>query len=880
MIDLLRRWFRRDSLDFELDEELRTHLEMREARNRAEGMTGPEARRAAGRSFGRVATIKEEARMSYSPWWESLVQDLRYALRGFRRNPAFTLTALLAITLGIGSTTAVFSVVDRILFRSLPYPNDHELVSVGLTAPIDSNEFFFGPAYLMIKDSPEPFESVTSWTGATACDLTEANPVRLTCGQVEANFLDVLGLQPFLGRSFSTEEDSANAPRAALISYGLWQSRFAGAASAVGAALNLDGQQWSIVGVLPATFEVPTLTEVDVLVPQRMDRAAIERNHSGRFMRVFARLNDGLTASRARAALDPVLELALEDVPAQYRDEIGLVVRPLRDRQVGGAFQISWILLAAVTAVLLIACLNVASLLLARGSQRSGELAVRAALGAGKWRLTRQALTESLLLGVFGALGGWVLAAALLWGLTLIAPAGIPRLAHAELDARVLGVTLAISVICAAIFGLAASRRLPQASSLSGTRSLGGLSLARRHALVSAQVAASMVLLSAAGLLIENLQRVQQAPLGMDVESVATVELVLGRQFYSTVESRHAFFAAVEEGLRNLPGVTAMALSDSAPPLAAAGSHPLAVLHPEGRPLPEEGTGGLVFNRWVTPDYFKALGVSILEGRAFSEQDRLDRESPIVLSKSLAAKLFPDESAAGRRVRFTARGSWLDVIGVADDVRNGPPDSPPGPEYYLVRSREAQSALASRLQSDRRRRAVAIVRSQLSPDALVGMIRGEIAKLDATLPVAIDTMEQRVGRLAARPRFNAMLLSLFALMGALLTAIGLYGVTSFLVAQRRREIGLRMALGATARNVVAMVLTRALRWTAAGAAVGLIGVYFSANVVETLLAEASSSALASAGTSAAILLVVALLAAGAPALRAAVSSPTQALREE
>jgi len=884
MIDFLRRWFQRDALDAELDSELRSHVQMREAQNRAEGMSEAEARAAARQSFGRVAAIKEQARMTYtSRFWETLHQDVRYALRGFRRNPAFTLTALLAITLGIGSTSAVFSVVDRILFRSLPYPNDHELVSVGLTTPIDANEFFFGPAYLSIKDSSAPFKSATSWTGATACDLTEANPVRLTCGQVEDNFLDVLGVRPFLGRGFTTEEDSATGPRAALISYGLWQSRFAGSGNAVGSALKLDGEQWTIVGVLPATFEVPTLTEIDVLVPQRMDRAAIQRNQSGRFMRVFARLNDRTSFSQARAALDPVLELALNDVPPQYRDEIGLIVRPLRDRQVGNAFWASWVLLAAVAAVLLIACLNVASLFLARASQRRDELAVRAALGAGKWRLTRQALTESLLLGVFGALGGWALAVALLKGFALIAPSGIPRLGDAELDGRVLGFTLVASIVSAVAFGLASCRRLPQASALSGARALGGSRLDRRYAMVAVQIAASMVLLSAAGLLVDHLRTLQQAPVGMDIERVATVELVLGRQFYSTLESRHSFFEAVEESLAKLPGVIALAVTDSVPPEdSAGGSHPLATLLAEGRRPIEEGTGGLVFNRWTTPGYFRALGIPILEGRGFREAERSGPASTLVLSQSLASTLFPGQSAVGKRVqfRYSEPPTWLEVIGVAGDVRNRGLSEAPGPEYYLLRNRKAQTSLSDRVSPARRRRAIVIIRSQLAPEALANMLRTEVAKLDSTLPIAIDTMEQRVGRLAARPRFNAMLLSLFALMGAVLTAIGLYGVTSFLVAQRRREIGLRMALGATTNNVVAMVLARALRWTVAGAALGLIGVYLSASALKALIDGSTSSDLWPASTAVAILATVAVVAAGVPALRASTASPTQALREE
>jgi len=412
-----------------LDLELRAHLEMLTDENIRRGMSPAEARYAARREFGGVEQTKELYRDQRSiQFFDSLLQDLRFALRGLRNRPGFALVAILTLAVGIGSTTSVFSVVDRILFRSLPYPHDDRLVSFGDKAPFEANEFVLGPDYVDWKKAQTPFESVTSFIpGGADCDLTEKNPVRLKCALVESTFLPTFGIQPFLGRNFSSDEDRPNAPRVALITYGLWRSRFASDLNLPGRAISLDGRPTTVVGVLPPQFEMPNLGHDDILVPAALD-GSTDRGPAARqqILRAFARLKPGLTIAQAAAAMEPLFQQSLNYVPPQFRREVSFRVRSLRDRQIQDARVASWVLLGAVLAVLLVACTNVANLLLARATSRTRELAVRIALGATRGRLARQSLTESLLLGLLGGLTGCWIAQLLLRLFVSIAPEGIP----------------------------------------------------------------------------------------------------------------------------------------------------------------------------------------------------------------------------------------------------------------------------------------------------------------------------------------------------------------------------------------------------------------------------------------------------------------------
>ncbi|MBI2680247.1 MAG: ABC transporter permease [Candidatus Solibacter usitatus] len=787
---------------------------------------------------------------------ETVTQDIRYALRGFARNPVFTLTAVVAIALGIGATTAVFSVVDRILFRSLPYPDDERLVSLGLAAaPIDPQEFLPGTDYLEWRAAQTPFAALTTWSGTTDCDLSDHHPVRLSCAAVESSFLPTLGIQPILGRNFTRDEDRPGATRVVLLSYGIWRQRFGGDRGIVDKTIPLDGMPARVIGVLPADFELPTLASADLLIPQALDEARQQRPNMGKPLRAFARLKPGVTQAQAAAAMQPLFERSLQFVPAPFRKEVKFRLRSLRDRQVQDARLASWMLLGAVGAVLLIACANVANLLLARSVARRREMAIRSALGAGRARLVRQVLTESLTLALCGGAAGCALAYTLLRGFVAIAPEGIPRLGQASLDARVLGFTLIGSLISGVLFGIAPAVERPARSWF-------------RQSLTAVQIAVSLILLSSAGLLLRSLWNLQNDPLGMRAENVVTASFVLSPQRYADNARQIAFFEELEKRLSRLPEGTS-AITDSLPPSGAVRARPIGALRPN-----LEGSGGTVIWRYVTPGYFSALGIPIVRGRSFTEEDRNAGEDAVVLSQPLAARLFPANDAVGQRI---GPGT---VIGIAGEVKNGGLAEKAEPEYYVVRKHTADGTFQNQQPPYGWRRASLIVRSAMEPRALAEWVRGEVSALDPAMPLHIETMHQRVSQLAQKPRFNAALLGLFAGMGVLLAVIGLYGVIAFLVAQRTREIGIRMALGATPAAITKLVLGHAARWMLAGACVGVAGSFMAHRWLKALLFRVPDQDWLALGNALALLLGAALLAAWIPSRRAARVDPLVALRQE
>jgi putative ABC transport system permease protein len=870
----LKGLFGRSARENELEEELRAHLDALTEENLRRGMTPGEARYAARREFGGVEQIKQLYREQRGlPFLDTLLQDLRFALRTMAKRPGFAAVAILTLALGIGATTAVFSVVDRILFRSLPYPHDERLVSFGLLAPIERNEFMLGASYVDFRKEPGPFEAVTSMVPGTAdCDVTEENPVRLNCGLVEQTFLLTLGVQPILGRNFTLEEDRPNAPRVALLAYSIWKSRFGGDPGILRKTISLDGSATQIVGVLPSSFEMPTLRSADILLPQALDEEQQRKSAPGAVLRTFARLRPRINVPQAIAGLQPWFEQALQGAPAEFRKEIHLSVRTLRDRQVQDVRAVSWILLGSVFAVLLVACTNVANLLLARATGRERELAVRAALGASRARLMRQALTESLLLGLLGGVTGCWIAALLLRVFVSIAPEGIPRLPQANLDLRVVVFTFGVALASALIFGVAPALNRPTPEVLSGKQTSSPTRSLVRQMLVSAQIAISLILLAAAGLLLRSLWNLENAPTGIDAQKVLTETIALADYRYPNAAKQIAFFTELERRLKRLPGVSAVALSDSLPPGGQMRSTIFAAIEVAGRPLLAEGTGGMVGWRAVTPDYFSALTIPIVQGRGFRQEDRLPSENSIILSETMARALLPNENPIGKRLRlFRTQGPWRTVVGVVADVKNNGLAAGSDPEFYLPWKNDPVVSFSG---------ASLILRTRMNPNSVSAWMRGETAGLDPALPVKIETMSERVGRLADGPRFNAVLLSLFAGTGMFLAAIGIYGVVGFLVAQQTREIGVRMALGATPGSVLKMVLSNVARWTIGGAALGLVGAWFGTRLLESLLFEVRAHDPFLLGSALCVLLAVAFLAAWIPARRAMRVDPMVALRYE
>jgi putative ABC transport system permease protein len=859
----------------EVDEEVRFHLDQQVEANIRDGMSPEEARRQASVAFGGVQRMREQCREERPGYWlETLVQDTRYAVRSFRRNPTFSLTVILTLMLGIGSTVAVFSVVDRILFRSLPYGDSARLVSVGLVAPIEPQEFMLGGSYYEWQDNQKPFVALTSEIGTQPCDLTENNPARLDCARVEGNFLPVLGVSPILGRNFTANEDRPNGPRVALISYGLWLSRFQLEPSVIGKLIRIDGHATEIVGVLPKDFEMPRLQGADVLVPQALDVAAERRADPGHPMWAFARLKPGVTIEQAKAELDPLFEYSLRLAPAPFRKEVHLQVRSLRDRQVHDVRLAAWILLGLVIAVLFIACANVTSLLMARAASRERELAVRSALGASRMRLVRQALTEALALSVVGGIAACLFAIFLLRLFIAIAPDGMPFLSKARIDLRIFAFAFAASLVCAVFFGLLSGIRKANAEALTGRARTTMRQAMLRRWLVIAQIAVSMVLLAGGALLAHSFWNLEKQSFGMSAENIVTAAISLGQTSYPTAESQMAFFQRLERNLRYGPGIAAFAISDSIPPGGHHYDQVYASLRVEGRPALSSGTGGTVASRSVTPEYFRALQIPFIQGQGFTDEELTSNDHFVILSKSLAGRLFPGENPVGQHLHLhngapTESDPTNTVVGVAADVKNGGLAEGDEPEYYRLRRQKTE---------DWDRSSVLILKTTLPPAATEAWIRSQVASLDPTVPVDIKTLSERVGKLADRPRFEMLLVGFFAFTGLLLAVIGLYGVISFFVVQRTQEIGIRMAVGASRADILRLVLTNALRLIMPGVFLGLVLAVAFSRVLSSLLFNITPhDPWTFAGVSG-LLILVALLAALIPGSSATRVNPTVALR--
>jgi predicted permease len=859
----------------EVDEEVRFHLDQQTEANIGAGMSREEARRQAAIAFGGVERAREQCREERPGYWlETFVQDARYAVRGVRRNPAFSLTVVLTLMLGIGSTTAVFSVVDPILFRSLPYGDSSRLVSVGLVAPIEPQEFMLGGSYYEWQDNQKPFTALTSEIGTQPCDLTESNPARLDCARVEGNFLPTLGVSPVIGRNFTANEDRPNGPRVALISYGLWLSRFHLDPGVVGKLIRIDGHTTEIIGVLPKDFEMPRLQAADVLLPQALYVAAERRADPGHPMWAFARLKPGVSIEQAKAELGPLFEYSLRLAPAPFRKEVQLQVRSLRDRQVHDVRLAAWVLLGLVMAVLLIACANVTSLLLARGASREKELAVRSALGASRMRLARQALTESFTLSVAGGVAGCLFAGLLLRLFIAMAPDGMPFLSKARIDPRILAFALATSLLCAVFIGLLPGMRKAGAEALTGRTRTTMRHAVLRRGLVIAQIAVSMVLLAGGALLAHSFWNLEKQSLGMNAENIVTAAISLGQTSYPTAESQMAFFQRLERNLRYGPGITQFVISDSLPPGGYHRDTIYAALRVDGRPALASGTGGPVAYRWVTPEYFRALQIPMVQGEGFMDEELTSNDHFVVLSKSLADRIFPEQNALGQRLHLAggapaANDPTYTVVGVAADVKNGGLAGGEEPEYYRLRRQRAE---------DWDRSSVLILKTTLPPDATESWIRSQAALLDPTVPVDIKTLSEGVGKMADRPRFETLLVGFFAFTGLVLAVIGLYGVISFFVVQRTQEIGIRMAVGASRADILRLVLGNALRLIVPGVCLGLVLAMALSRVLESLLFNVAPHDPVTFAGVAGLLILVALLATLIPASSAIRVNPTVALR--
>jgi predicted permease len=722
---------------------------------------------------------------------------------------------------------------------------------------------------------------LTSWSAVAECDLGGDTPQRVNCARAEATFLPTLGVRPLVGRGFSDEEDQQGAAPVALLSWGMWRTNFGADRGVLGRQIILDGAPTRIIGVLPADFETPDLTPVDLLVPQRTPRGPNTRNYE---VTVIGRLHPDQTAASAAGALTGPFERFRVDFGArvgrEFERSMSLHVEPLRDQQIRHYRLALWVLLGGVAAFVLIACANVANLLLARSTVRRQEFAIRAALGGSRGRLVSQLLTESALLGLVGGAAGCVLAWGLLRVFTAIAPDGALRMREATIDARVLAFALILSAGTALVFGLAPSLERLRVEPLGGNRATGHRRTWMRQTLISSQLAISLVLLAGAGLLLMSLWQLQNSPIGIRSQRVVTASFTLpnyryGRDLQRTGWSTQQFnfYSELEGRLKGTPGAIATAITDSLPPGTPARTVPyVAVAHPGGSPS-DPGMSGSVKWRYVTPGYFEALGIPIRRGRTFSEADRAVGLRNVVVNEALARRIFGDGDPVGKRL-----GSNF-VIGVAGDVKNAGLDRAADPEFYMLRKSSGEGIPGS---GDTAwwRRATAIVRSNLSARDAEELLRAAIRQVDPAVPVEVKTMEARVDTFLTRPRFETGLLLMFAFTGLALAGIGLYGLISFLVEERTREIGVRIALGATPGAVARLVASDGVRWTGAGAVMGIAGCVGLLRLLRGLLYEVRVLDLRVFAGAIAVLVTVAILAAWLPARRAARIEPVVALRHE
>jgi putative ABC transport system permease protein len=816
------------------------------------------------------------------PFMSGLSGDLRFAVRNFRVNPGFFVTAVAVLALGIGAATAMFSVVNTVMLRPLPYPGAAQIVWVGTRLPVIPEELMTGPDYLELRERVKSFESYAGYSGGMSCDISgRGEPQRVQCASVTREIFSVLGMQPFLGRAFSPDEDRPGGPPVVIVTYGFWQRVFDGDPHVIGQAITVEGRRQTVVGVMPREYRSPYNDSAEIIRPIGLNVA--EELQRRRMMLLFsiARLRPGVTLAQAQGEVTGVMDSIKQRYGRFYRPETRVNLTPLREYQVRNVRLALLVLLGAVAAVLLIACANVANLLLARASGRRAELAVRAALGAGRRRVARQLLTESALLGLVGGLLGVAIVAASTGLLRRLLPADLPHAQDLGVDARVLVFAFAVSFVTGLIFGVApafTTARLDIYETLKqgGARisSRGGL----RSALVVAEIGVSTAVVVAAALLIQSLWRLETVKTGFRRDHLLTTDLNLPRTPGPIAEPDWAFQGAQQQAqfldtamtrIAAIPGVVNVAVASAIPPEDSRALM-FMVVHLEGEPPPdfrEERNRARV--RAVSPEFFAALGIPLRAGRLFEPRDA-SAQPVAVVNEAFVRQFSSAQNAVGRKVAISDNGKrTAEIIGVVADSKNAGLTKPAEPEIY--RPLLQHSFLA---------RSTLIVRTAQRPDAAINDVRAVIRGMDANLPLTFQTMDDYLAEVNARPRFQTGLLSSFAAIALILAGIGIFGVVSYTVTQRTQEIGIRMSLGAEPAGIRNMIVGQVFAVTILGIATGLGLAAIFTRYLATMLYGVSVRDAATFALSAVVLAGVAMLASYIPARRAARVDPAIALRYE
>jgi putative ABC transport system permease protein len=869
-----RRFFRRHASNSDLEEELQAHLAIEARQLMDSGHSREQAEAQARRQLGSQALVMELTRDAWG--WATLGrfwQDIRYSARVLRREPAFTVAAVLSLALGIAAATAVFSIADTVYLRPLPYADADRLVWLGVSFPSVHGEFLPSPDYVAWRRDNRVFQQLAATQAGVGGSmiLGGSNPAEVHVVRVSANFLDALAVTPALGRTFTAPEELPNGPRAVLLTYRFWRDYFHARRDIVGSPITLDAQPWTVIGVLPPGFVYPADVKLDVLVTLPISPTASHRDRNMGAFGVVGRLKPGVTLQQARADIDLLYAASKKDLPEFFRADNPLVLQPLREHREGNVHTLLLVLLGAAACLLAIACANVANLLLARWSARAQELAVRAAIGAGRGRLARQLFTEIALLIAAGTAVAMVLVAVALRSFVRFAARELPRLSEVSIDFRVFGIALIVALTTAFVFGALPALRtsridlqsvLQQASRAGAS---GGYRLAR-HALVAVEMALSVVLLLGATLLFETLWHMRNDNLGFLPEHVLTVSIPL-RDRSTDNSARESLARDILTYLRRMPGTAAAAFTQCTP-LETGIS--MTTFSRSDRPLPEPFHRGDNINVCgAGPDYLNAAGTRLLKGRFFTEHDSRQSSTLAVINESAAQAYFPGESAIGKQILGGRGGDWKTVIGVVADSKNQGLNRPAAPEAFVNDTGPAGGADL-----------LFLVRTLAGEDFVTRALRDGLRANHPGLFTKIETLDQAIGELSASPRFDTVLLSTFAAIAFLMAIVGVYGVLAFSVAQRRQEIGVRMALGATPGDVLTLVMKEGAVLVTVGA---LTGVGVSLLLTRSLATLLYGVTPYDPSTYAVVIAGLALTAAAAgflPARKAASLDPAATLRHE
>ncbi|HKP02931.1 MAG TPA: ABC transporter permease [Chthoniobacterales bacterium] len=816
---------------------------------------------------------------------QTLFSDIRYAFRMIAKSPGFAGLAVLAFALGIGANTAIFSVVNAVLLRPLPYPHSERLINIREKTPTFPGGSVSYPNFLDWRAAQHSFTDLTlfrresynlsSVKGGTA-------PERIGGARVTANFLTVLEVAPQLGRDFTEADDVPHGPKVALITEKMWKKRFGGSRDVLGQHILVDGISYEIIGVLPATVRMPRLAEIYVpLGDVRTEQGVLLRdNHPG--FGALGRLKEGTTLEQARADLDTIA-VALEKKYPDSNTGRRITTQLLLESSVGEYRQSLYLLLGAVACVLLIACANVANLQLARMLARGKELAVRSALGASGWRLTRQVLTESAVLALLGALAGVLLAIWSLDAILALSPARVPRFHETRIDLFALGFTVAVAILSGVLVGIWPAWRISKSSSLalalheSARGSSDGVNKQRaRSGLVITQVALAVVLLAAGGLMLKSFWRAQQAPLGFDPHNILTLTVALPSARYDKEEKINVFYDKLLAKVSALPSVTAAAIGVNVP---FDDNEWDSSFHLTGTPPHEHGKEPSAEINFVSPDYFKVLGMPVARGRAFGREETPGKQTAVMIDESLAKKFFPGQDPVGKQLdnnqTLKENPPPLTIVGIVPRTRNEAPgeknvESLNFPQLYLPFTQfpnENVTLLVRVAAGD--------------PLALAPAVKREIESIDPDQPVAqISTMENNIGASLAARRLTMMLLGAFAGLALVLASVGIYGVMALSTTQRTREMGIRFALGASRADVLRLVLGKGISLIGVGLLAGLIGAFLASQALSSLLYNVGSLDAVALIGAVVTLAAVAFLACYLPARRASQVNPIEALRME